>query len=174
MSTIRYALESFSPFNTVCPGCGAKDNFSYLCSYSRALVIYDAGVQSHRLTIPRYLCGSCGCTHAVLPAVLIPYGSYSLFFIMAVLKEYFSRFILNVTVTGICSKYQISVSTLYEWKALYLKYKDLWLGALGSLTVPAQEFSETYPFCPDKLSKFFRRFGFSFMQRRNTSVSSVP
>ncbi|HBK52428.1 DUF6431 domain-containing protein, partial [Syntrophomonas wolfei] len=69
--------------------------------------------------IIRYKCDSCGHTHALLPEFLIPYRSYSLLFILAVLKDY------CLTIEKISEKYGIAASTIYTWKALFLKNKKI-------------------------------------------------
>ena len=76
------------------------------------------------LRVLRVKCTSCGHTHALLPEMLIPYSSYSLRFILTVLENYF----LHIhPVEVICETYQISHSTLYAFRSLFLSPKScLW------------------------------------------------
>lgn len=85
---------------------------------------------THTVTVQRYRCGSCGHTHALLSSALVPYSSYSLRFILSVLRAYFLR---TDTVAGICERVGIAISTLYRWKKLFLTHKQLWLGVLEAM-----------------------------------------
>jgi ribosomal protein S27AE len=168
------AIKSFKPHKARCPGCGAKGRFSYHDSYGRYLVTYDGGVLIHEINIPRYICGSCGRPHAVLPEMLIPYSSYSLGFVMIVLRAYFFRAVSGMTVIDICDKFQIAASTLYAFKERFLAHKSFWLGAVSNLAVSETCFlGEGVP-PQEMLYSFFRRFGFSFLQNYIAPYSSIP
>ncbi|MCL1810442.1 MAG: helix-turn-helix domain containing protein [Clostridiales bacterium] len=138
------------------------------------MITYSNGAVAHRVRVERCICSSCGSTHAIMPGMLIPFGSYSLFFVLAVLRAYFSRSLSGETVAQICSKHQIAVSTLYDWKKCFASHKSLWLGAARSLAALDLEFLAEARTCPGLLSGFFLRFGFSFMQNRKTPNSGVP
>jgi hypothetical protein len=168
------ALKCFRPEKARCPSCKSKGSFLLHDSYERDLITYDGGVRAHEITIPRYKCGSCGKPHSVIPDMLIPYGSYSLCFVLTVLKAYFFRNCPGNTVEGICDKYQIAVSTLYAWKERFSSHKSLWLGAATSLSVTNTDFLAEHFLRPGMLSGFFCRFGFSFMQNHLASTSAVP
>ena len=118
------------------------------------------------LTIERVMCASCGCTHALLYDVLIPYGSYSLRFILYVLRAYLNR---NGTVAALCGRFSIAVSTLYAWIDLFNEHANLWLTVLeriSRVSLQVLDFFEnidTLPF------SFFRRYGFSFLQNHRTT-----
>lgn len=86
--------------------------------------------------IKRVRCVSCGHTHAILPDYIVPYTSYSLLFILRVLAGHF----LGLgSVEQLCRRYSISVSMLYQWKALFLTHKEIWLGALEDMEVSPSE-----------------------------------
>jgi transposase-like protein len=77
--------------------------------------------------------------------------------------DYFSK---SLTVTDICDKYSISVSTLYSWKELFLDHKKLWLGLLedsctSSMKFVDSIFSGTLLY---SLEEFFQISHKSFMQ----------
>jgi hypothetical protein len=85
------------------------------------------------------------------------------------LKDYALR---ALSVAGICQKYGIAVSTLYSWKARYLKHKALELGPLveKALLLKDKYLSKAEDICRDGcLNEFFARFGFSFMQYSRTA-----
>lgn len=79
------------------------------------------------IQVPRIRCRSCGHTHSVLPDILIPFGSYTLRFILTVLHGYLTR---HCTVADFFDSFQISVSTLYSWIHLFEEHASLWLGIL--------------------------------------------
>lgn len=80
--------------------------------------------------VQRVRCASCGHTHAILPDHIIPYTTYSLLFILRVLAGHF----LGLgTVEQLCLRYSISASMLYQWKALFLAHKEIWLGVLEDM-----------------------------------------
>lgn len=138
--------------------------------YSRYLVELRNGEPAvSRVEIPRFRCASCGHTHAVLSAALVPYRSYSLRFILHVLLCYFLR---RKTVAALCKAAGISPSTLYEWKKLFLRQKKLWLGVLSDLETAAA------CFIPDAdagmLEGFFRRHLFSFLQNMPCTDAEMP
>ena len=121
-------LDNFRIEDCVCPICGAKHACSPHAYYERCLISYESGKPVYyHVNVPRVICKSCGHTHAILPEIIIPYGSYSILFILTVLRDYY---ISSGGVQKLCNKYQIAVSTLYLWKRLFNKHKTLWLGLL--------------------------------------------
>lgn len=148
-----------------CPYCNTKHpDWKKHSDYNRYLVSYENGsVVSYQISIVRYQCSSCGHTHAVLPESIIPYSCYSFLFIIAVMRDYFSK---SYTVVDLCDKYNISVSTLYSWKELFLKHKKLWLGLLEDAYTSAIKFVDSI--CTGdflySLEEFFQISGVSFMQ----------
>ena len=118
---------------------------------------------TYRLKIARYKCSSCGHTHAILPESIIPYQSYSFLFIIAVMRDYYTRIL---TVVNICDKYNISTSTLYSWKELFLRHKKLWLGLLEDAYTSSLDFLDSFydaSFQYD-LQEFFQIMRISFLQ----------
>lgn len=157
----KHSLDSFSPDNTLCPSCGAKGAYNPHGSYERYLIhLLNAAVTTETITVPRLKC-ACGHTHALLPACLIPYGSYSLFFILTVLRAYF---LCHQTVALLCESFGISISTLYAWIRLYHTHKSLWLGILNNLETTSLDFLALLRKTPDFLPLFFGRMAFSFLQ----------
>ncbi|MCL2853794.1 MAG: transposase [Defluviitaleaceae bacterium] len=149
-----------------CPHCGAIGMLGLYGGYSRWLVFRLKGKTNSCLVwVRRFKCESCDATHALLPDVLIPYSPYSLHFKLTVLIAYFER---DCTVVELCEKFGIAVSTLYEWKKRLASHKDLMIGVLSSKMTPVPEFIRDlidYDDLSGKLSHFFSKFGFSFMQR---------
>ena len=147
-----------------CPRCRSKGRLKYHDKYQHNLVDYINGsVQEACVEIRRVSCSSCNGTFAVLPDLFVPHKSYSLLFIMMVLKAYYFR---TESVRALCSRYCISVSTLYDWKKRYLAHKKLNLGVLAKYFYKDDpHLSEYCNICfTELLRDFFSRFGFSFLQ----------
>lgn len=143
-----------------CPYCSAKGCLRPFGHYDRYLVEWDGQMQkSNTVTVPRYICDSCGHTHAVLPSCIIPYKSYSLRFLLLVLRSYFTR---CSSVESVCGHYGISISMLYRWLHLFRQQKALWLGALENMSVPAVPFIDSMDGM--FLKDFFLAFHFSYLE----------
>lgn len=159
------AMHNLSYTDMPCPHCGAKHPvWSHHASYERYVISIEQGIPvCYMITVTRLICSSCKHTHAILPEILIPYGSYSLIFILNVLRDYYLK---TYTVLELCNKYQISVSTLYAWKRLFLMHKKLWLGFLEDSILSPREFLAHIPSVDSShsLHTFFRSHGHSFLQ----------
>lgn len=154
----------------ICPVCQAKASMSPFASYPRYLVEWKEGeAVLHEVTVQRYRCSSCGHTHALLPSSLVPYSSYSLRFILLVLREFFLG---RTCVQGLCEHAGIAVSTLYRWKVLFLKHKALWLGVLEDLA--ASQVSFLGGMDGTFLQEFYQAFRFSFLQRLRSGSTEPP
>ena len=128
--------------------------------YERYLVSWgDGSVISQAITVERYQCASCGHTHAVLPSCLIPYKSYSLRFILIVLRSYFLRV---CPVEQLCERYGISISTLYRWLKLFKRHKSLFLGVLEDARMGSLSFLDGLSGA--SLKDFYGSFRFSFLE----------
>lgn len=162
---------SLSHTDGVCPVCHAKACLSPFAPYTRYLVEWkDGSPFTQGVTVPRYRCSSCGHTHALLSSALVPYSSYSLRFILLVLRDYFLH---RACVQKICEHAGISASTLYRWKALFFAQKALWLGVLEGLETSAGTFLDGIDGV--FLQGFCWNFRFSFLQRlRGRSADPPP
>ena len=83
-----------------------------------------------------------------------------------------------MTVANICERFNIAVSTLYEWKKLFLNHKELLIIIFLKHKKPALEFLKGLlesDRLSDELHEFFRRYALPFLKRK-TSVTthSVP
>jgi hypothetical protein len=148
-----------------CPHCGAKHpQWSKFASYERDLISWEKGLPvTYRITVTRIICSSCRHTHAILPEIIIPYGSYSLIFILNVLRDYY---LSHMTVQELCDKYMIAPSTLYAWKRLFLIHKKLWLGILEDAAIKPLTFLTSLPSLTtsEALTIFFQNHAQSFLQ----------
>lgn len=162
---LDFSKEKLSTLVFPCPFCGAKHpNWSEFASYERYLISFEKGLPiTYRIMVSRIICSSCGHTHAVLPEIIIPYGSYSLIFILTVLRDYY---LSHMTIQALCAKYMIATSTLYAWKRLFLIHKKLWLGILENVTTKPLTFLSSLPSLAtsDDLTIFFQNHALSFLQ----------
>ena len=158
MAGFRSELET-------CPCCGSTGNCNPHGSYERFAIDFQYGKPTdNRITIQRVICDSCGHTHAVLIDGLIPYNSYSIFFILWTLAFYFSEI---STVADVCNRFGIPPTTLYRWKKAYLDHKELWLGVLDDASISVTGFIRILrrlSSFSDFLREFFRMYGKSFLQ----------
>lgn len=161
---------SLSHTDGVCPVCHAKACLSPFASYTRYLVEWEDGLPAtHEVSVQRYLCSSCGHTHALLSSALVPYSSYSLRFILMVLRDYFLG---RSCVQKICGHAGISASTLYRWKNLFLSHKALWLGVLEDMGTPAETFMDSMD--GTLMQGFCQKFLFSFLQHPRRTSPDPP
>jgi len=170
------ALDDFSLYRMQCPRCGAVGKLSGHGIYRRNHVSYIGdGIVDYQVSPCRVKCSSCGTTHALLPDTLTPYSPYTLSFKLMVLIAYYER---EATVVDICSIFGIAASTLYQWKKLIVAHKEFMLGVLISRKTPALAFMRSLlgsSNISDILHRFFRKYGFSFMQGASASAAhSVP
>ena len=140
-------------------------------SYTRDIIsFYHGKRQESQVVIPRVYCESCGTTHALIPVHLIPYGSYSIRFILAVIYVYSKK---KYSVEKLCEHYSISISTLYTWLKLFHEHFNSWFSimeqtiSVSSCAILKIYSLENFP------SRFFKRFNFSFLQLRKTSLANL-
>ncbi len=92
-------------------------------SYSRDMISIH---NSHRVTNEieifrfRYKDDPSFQTHSLSSDILIPFGSYTIRFVLHVLYIYYKH---SLSVSDLCSYFAISPSTLYDWKRLFGSHK---------------------------------------------------
>lgn len=127
----------------------------------------------HVVEIKRVQCASCGHTHAILPDSIIPYTTYSLVFILRVLAAHFLGL---KPVEQLCHRFSISPSMLYQWKALFLTHKEIWLGVLeDDQTSPGRFIRELFSlpnYSNDFGGPFYQKAAHSFLQRHREAAFS--
>lgn len=163
------AISDFKPSKCSCPKCGAVGRLSPFDSYQRSMIsVHDGHCHDSVVSIPRYICNSCGHTHAVLPDILIPFGSYSLRFVITVLSGYLKR---SCTVAEYCEHWRIAISTLYRWIHLFVHHYNSWCRILDRiLWLETHAISDVS--CINQFPYgFFQRFKFSFLQGHKMSPS---
>jgi len=167
MACVKPQLET-------CPVCKAVGKFKIHSYYKRYLIDFIGGkIVRHEVTITRYVCDSCNSTHAILPDIIIPYCSYSLFFILRVLGEYFFHL---YTIEQLCERFSITSGQLYKWVSLWNKHKAQWIGFLKNLDISDKSF--LFSLCrmdcvSHFTSAFVSSFAFSFLQSHANPKTAV-
>ena len=168
-------MARFRPELETCPICNSRNNCNIHAYYDRYLTDFCNGHQySSCVHILRLVCSSCDHTHAVLPDLIIPYKTYSLFFILRVLAEHF----LNLSsVESICDRFDISIGTFYQWLKLWHSHKAEWLGVLLDLVCSDYAFLKHIlrsARFSDFLMPFYKKAAVSFLQsHRNPRPPSL-
>lgn len=161
-------IESLDIDSLACPSCSAKHALSPFASYERNLVTYDdEKACQHIIIIPRYICSSCGHTHAILPSVIVPYLSFSFKFIVSIIHDYITKKFNSVET--MCSHYTIAISTFYRIFKTFKEHKTLWLGLLEDALISDLTFLQALrSMCLSETEEFIHRFlkqnGISFFQ----------
>jgi transposase-like protein len=157
-------FKAFLPSETICPGCGAKRRLYPHGSYTRYMI---SSINGHRIgqhiNIKRVKCQSCKRTHALIPDILIPYSSYTLRFIIHVLRAYLNR---KVSVRTLCEHFGISVSTLYVWKHRFREHANLMLATFKQFRELGETSFTVINDIPAMPSLFFAKHDFSFLGNR--------
>lgn len=168
-------MQRFQPHLETCPICGSAGNCHIHGYYGRSIIDLKAGKKTkEELCILRVFCESCGHAHAILPDLIIPYSSYSLFFILHVLGQYFAHI---SSIEQICECSGISVNQFFKWLSLWKAHKQTWLGVLADSETTDKAFwhslqeKENYSFFS---SDFTRLTSHSFLQSHAYPVLSSP
>lgn len=164
-------MEQFKPEWETCPLCGSTGNCHIHDYYGRSIVDFRAGRQQKSgLCVLRVFCDSCKHAHAILPDIIIPYSSYSLFFVLRILGEYFAGLF---TIEQLCERYGISQNQLFKWLALWKSHKQEWLGILSDAETSDLLFLKKLisSGCFSSFSEeFIRRFSHSYLQSHKNPV----
>lgn len=169
-------MESISLKDLICPSCGAKHALSLFASYERHLVTYDGNVtHDNIINISRYICSSCGHTHAILPPVIIPYSSFSFKFTVSIIHDYLiGRF---RSVEAMCKHYGIAISSFYRLFKKLEEHKKLWFGLLEDKLNSSLDFIRnlkiyTFTKIETFIINFFKQNGLSFFQGKDFQETS--
>lgn len=165
----------FQPHLETCPICGSTGNCHIHDYYDRSIIDFIAGRQEKSsLCILRVFCDSCQHAHAILPDVIIPYSTYSLFFVLRILAEYFAGL---YTCEQLCERFGISANQLHRWIALWHSHKRQWLGLLNDASLSDHSFlkelvtSDSYS-CFSM--SFIHRLSLSFLQSHKNPILMSP
>ncbi len=168
-------MALFQPRLETCPICGSTGNCHIHDYYGRSIIDFKAGKQEKSdLCVLRVFCDSCNHAHAILPDVIIPYSSYSLFFVLRILGEYFAGL---YTIEQLCERYGISQNQLFKWVALFKAHKKEWLGILADAETSDLSFLKNLAAAGSYSSfsmEFIRRSSRSFLQSHRNPILASP
>ena len=168
-------MDQFRPERETCPVCGSTGNCHIHDYYGRAIIDFKSGKQEKSdLCILRVFCDNCNHAHAILPDIIIPYSSYSLFFVLRILGEYFAGF---YTIEHLCERYGISRNQLFKWIDLFKSHKQEWLGLLADAEVSDFSFLKNLAAADSYSSfsmEFIRRSSRSFLQSHRNPIPASP
>ena len=164
-------MAKFQPHLETCPVCGSTENCRIHDYYGRSVIDFKSGQQKKSdLCVLRVFCDSCNHAHAILPDVIIPYSSYSLFLVLRILGEYFAGL---YTIEQLCERYGISQNQLFKWVALFKAHKQEWLGLLADAEISDLSFLKNLSFAGSYSSfsmEFIQRSSRSFLQSHRNPV----
>lgn len=168
-------MEQFKPELETCPICGSTGNCHIHDYYGRSIIDFKAGRQdkSH-LCVLRVFCDSCQHAHAILPDIIIPYYSYSLFFILRILGEFFAGL---YTIEQLCERFGISQNLLCKWLGLWKSHKKDWLGLLSDAETSDFAFLKHLAVSDGFSSfsmEFIRMTSHSFLQSHRNPILTSP
>jgi len=162
------------PDDAVCGECKSIGSLVYYGEYERDItIIENDNVVSTRINLRRYRCSTCGRTHTLVPGThLIPYGRYSIGFILHVLGKHIMK---ELTIRQIADMYQIAISTFCVWKKRFIMFYELIKGKLEANEMSSAESLDDIR--SDKqisfrLYSFTNKYKFSFLQ--NTRIRKRP
>lgn len=114
-------MKNYSVREEKCPHCHETGKCVRHAWYLRNLIDYEKGegVIYRQIKVLRVRCLCCRHTHSVLPDCIIPYTTYSLFFI---LRIFITRIFMRNTILKICRQFHISVSMFYRWRLLFKEH----------------------------------------------------
>ena len=168
-------MEQFQPESETCPVCGSTSNCHIHDYYARSIIDFRSGrMLKQDLCIMRVFCDSCKHAHAILPDIIIPYSSYSLFFILFILGEYFAGL---HTVEQLCEHFDVSEKQFHKWLTLWKSHMEQWLGMLDASETDNATFYRQL-FLRDSFSAFSMDFirltACSFLQSHRNPVLTRP
>ena len=168
-------MAKFQPELETCPICRSTGNCHIHDYYGRSIIDFITGTKKKsNLCVLRVFCDSCNHAHAILPDIIIPYSSYSLFFVLRILGEYFAGL---YTIEQLCERYGISQNQLFKWVALFKAHKQEWLGLLADAEISDLSFLKDLAVAGSYSSfsmEFIRRSSRSFLQSHRNPVPRSP
>jgi len=115
-------IESSNLSKYDCPKCGAKASMIRHAYYERNVIsIINAVMLYTILKILRVKCTSCGSTHAILPADIIPYKQFDYLSFIAILENYFY---FDQSGYELSNKFNVSFQTIYSFINTFLIFKN--------------------------------------------------
>jgi len=137
-------------------------------SYDRMMItVIDGQRREIFITVPRVRFKDPATgrtrTHALLTDNLIPFGSYTIRFVLHVLHASLHR---DGSLSGFCALWGISTSTLRDWKRLFIAHYSSWMKKISAIKGLCNEMLESIERTISFPHLFFTTFRVSFLQSR--------
>ena len=114
------------------PSCDSSD-FSFNTTYER-YVVFSPDYDPLSINIVVIKCNQCGTYHALLPAYLFPFHSYTYQFVMLTMYYYYCCPATKLNKSKVCRKMNIHRFTLNHWISL-INHQDVlsfWKDSISS------------------------------------------
>lgn len=155
-----------------CPsqGCQAPASMRrHNGSYARHFVCYTNGVvKDHIIRVLDCRCSSCGSTHALLPAMVVPFSSFSLGFLVSLIYCRITR--RFDTIEQLCLHFGISTRTYFRIIKRFLQdalvMRSLLQGIKDTSALISALYEKELPSLFALLRDFFACTAHSFLQPR--------
>ena len=159
-----------------CPKCNAKDNFSYHGAYNRCIsFIRDDNTYDFYVSVTRVICNSCGSTHALLPAFIVPYKTFSLDSILYVITE-----VAYSSVLKTADKLNLSFQLIYSFLVILMSF-FYHVDSLNREKKTYKNFNKTYfklnclIICNEEFLKtYFKHYNWIFLMTKYQNIKSPP
>ena len=173
---VQDLMPSCEDIHCNCPKCKAKSNFSYHGSYIRNIsLIREEKNYDFQVSVTRVICNSCGSTHALLPAFIVPYKIFSLDSILYVVQNS-----MLSSVIALSEKLKISIALIYSFIALILGF-FCHVDSLNREQNQYNNFNKTYfllnclTICDQEFNiNFFYRYKWIFLMTKFQNQTSPP
>ena len=173
---VQDLMPSCEDIHCNCPKCKAKSNFSYHGSYIRNIsLIREEKNYDFQVKVTRVICNSCGSTHALLPAFIVPYKIFSLDSILYVVQNS-----MLSSVIALSEKLKISIALIYSFIALILGF-FCHVDSLNREQNQYKDFNKTYfllnclTICNQEFNiNFFNRYKWIFLMTKFQNQTSPP
>lgn len=104
-------LNFYGFWEYTCPSCQATHSFSRHAFYTRNICHFSFGsIEESTIKILRLICNSCGVTHSILPADIIP---YVIFTFSCILELLIQHFVNEKSVLDVSKENKISFQLMY-------------------------------------------------------------
>lgn len=150
-----------------------RNKITLASSYSRYLISIEHSKRvEHIVEIQRfrYRSDSLAATHSLSSDILIPFGSYTIRFVLFILRLYYKQ---DQNIRDLCCSYGISPSTLYDWKRLFEAHTSSYLTILKLSGRACNDRISMIRSIPEFPHRFYVLFSLPFLRSRYRCFESL-
>lgn len=153
-------LNFYGFWEYICPSCQAKHSLSRHGFYTRNICYFSFGsVEESTIKILRLICNSCGVTHAILPADIIPYAIFTFSCIFEILIRHF---VDEKSVLEVSKENKVSFQLIYLFINRLVFHLNPCVIFLRVFLAVETEFSSSFKDILSLIYKSFRGFDFQY------------